>query len=451
MPGLQMSGLASGLDTDTIISQLMTMERRPRARIERQQAAVQARQDALRDIVAKLKTLKFAAADLKSVSTWTPQQTATSTDATRVSAKITGAAASASYDVRVTQLATREAQRWTTQAQTTPQTLTITQGATSHDVSIAANATADDIAATINGDSSLPVSARVYNGQLLVESKATGTGNAFTLSGSVLNTRQATTAGVNTNFTVNGLTYSTKGQTDTTAIPGVELQLNALTTGTTTVRVTIGSPAPSSEDVAKKAKAFVEAYNAVVDATRSRLTEKRVPNAATTVDAKKGVLFGDSGLSGALSSLRMATMTPFAVGNATGIDELAEIGMSTGAASSTIVADSVAGKITFDEAKFKAAFEKDPASVERLLKGAAARLESVVAPMTDTGGLFEGRITAATSELTALKDSLSRMDLRLERKETFLRRQFTALETAMQRSQMQQQDLASRLPSLSAE
>jgi flagellar hook-associated protein 2 len=71
--------------------------------------------------------------------------------------------------------------------------------------------------------------------------------------------------------------------------------------------------------------------------------------------------------------------------------------------------------------------------------------------MTETGGLFDGRINAATSELSALKDSLSRMDTRLERKEAFLRRQFTALEQAMARSQQQQTDLASRLPGLNAE
>jgi flagellar hook-associated protein 2 len=134
------------------------------------------------------------------------------------------------------------------------------------------------------------------------------------------------------------------------------------------------------------------------------------------------------------------------VGNAASIDELAEIGISTGAPTgTTLVADNVNGKLVFDETKFRKALIDDPASVERLLKGAATSLEAKVTPLTDTGGLLDGRISAANGELSLLKDSLTRMDERLERKETFLRKQFTALETAMQRSSSVAADLAARL------
>ena len=451
MPGLQMSGLASGMDTNAIIAQLMTMERRPRARIELKQSAVQARQDALRDITAKLKALKFAAADLKGAGLWTPQQAATSSDPAKVGARLTGGSAPASsFDVRVTRLATHEAQRWTTRTDTAAQDLSITQGGTTYTVSIAPNSTTDQIVSAINADSSLPVTARNYNGQLLVESKATGTGNAFTLSGAVLDTRQATTAAVNTAFTVNGLAYTSTNYADTTAIPGVELSLNQLTPAGTSVRVTVGEAAASADEVVKKTKAFVDAYNAVVDATRSKLTEKRVPDATTATDARKGVLYGDSGLNNMLHDLRMAAMTPHAVGNAASLDELAEIGISTGAPTgTTLVKDNVNGKLTFDETKFRKALTDDPAAVERLLKDAGQRLDATVSPLTDAGGLLDGRISAATTELSRLKDSLLRMDERLERKETLLRRQFTALETALARSQQQQTDLSSRLPGLS--
>lgn len=448
MAGLQMTGLASGMDTNAIIRQLMQMERLPRHRIERQQAAAQARQDALRDIVGKLKSLKLATADLKSVTTWAPQQTVTSSDPARVGAAVTGTAGAGTYDVEVSQLATRETQTWTTRTRPTAQDLSITQGGVTKTVSIAANSTTDDVVAAINADATLGVTARNYNGELLIEAKQTGTGQSFTVSGQMLDAQTSTKAGVNTLFTVNGSAYSTTGTTSADAIPGIELSLNGVTAAGTPVRVTVSAPEASHDEVVKKAKAFVEAYNAVVDATRSRLTEKRVPNAATVTDARKGVLFGDFGLSNALSSLRMATMTPLAVGNDATLDELAELGISTGAASATIVNDSVNGKLTLDETKLRKALTDDAAGVERLLKGAADRLESVVTPMTETGGVFDGRITAAGSELSRLKDSLSRMDLRLERKEEYLRRQFTALEQALARSQMQQVDLASRLPGL---
>ena len=48
MAGLQVGGLASGMDTESIITQLMSIEQAPRNRAARQGVTIQARQDALR-------------------------------------------------------------------------------------------------------------------------------------------------------------------------------------------------------------------------------------------------------------------------------------------------------------------------------------------------------------------------------------------------------------------
>src|SRR3712207_7414049 len=104
--GLRLGGLSSGLDTEAIVGQLMALERQPRARLERKQAAVQARQDALRDISTKLKTLKSAAQALASAGTWAPTQTVTSTDPAKVGARATGSITPGTYAVEVQQLAT---------------------------------------------------------------------------------------------------------------------------------------------------------------------------------------------------------------------------------------------------------------------------------------------------------------------------------------------------------
>jgi flagellar hook-associated protein 2 len=136
------------------------------------------------------------------------------------------------------------------------------------------------------------------------------------------------------------------------------------------------------------------------------------------------------------------------------MDEFSEIGVSTGVATGgTSNPDGVAGKLVFDEAKFLTAYEADPSSVERLLRGTtsstglSARLDAVMTPFSEGGGLLEGRITASGSELTRLADQLKRMDDRLGRKETYLRRQFTALETALTKLNAQSSELSSRLPS----
>lgn len=451
--GLRLGGLSSGLDTEGIVSQLMALERQPRGRLERKQAAAQARQDALRDIATKLRTLRSAAQTLDGPTTWIPTQSTTSSDATRVGARAVGSVVPGTYNVQVTQLATTASRTLSIQPRPNNSSLTLTNTASGaqHVISVAPNSTVDAIVTSINADSASPFAARNYNGQLLISAKSSGAAQNFTASGQVINTETAATLGRDSTFTVNGSSYTRSTNTVTDAIPGAELTLNGLTGGTA-VQITVGSPSVDGKTLAGRVKAFVDAYNAVVDATRSRINEKRVPNATTLTDAKKGVLFADGSLTTLLSQLRNGVMDPIAVGNSATMNEFAEIGVWTGAPTGgQSTPDSVSGKLQFDEAKFLRAFEADPASVERLLrgtdvaKGIADRLNDVMKPFTEAGGLFDGRITSSGSELTRLDSQLKRMDERLGRKEQYLRRQFTGLETALSKLNSQSQELSSRL------
>src|SRR5918998_5623466 len=138
--GLRLGGLSSGLDTESIVSQLMAIERQPRARLERKQAAVQARQDALRDISTKLRSLKTAAQNLASAGTWAPTQTITSSDSARVGARVVGSVAAGTYNVEVQKVATAASRTLTTQVRPNPSTLsyTMTSTGTQYTVSIPA-------------------------------------------------------------------------------------------------------------------------------------------------------------------------------------------------------------------------------------------------------------------------------------------------------------------------
>ena len=91
------------------------------------------------------------------------------------------------------------------------------------------------------------------------------------------------------------------------------------------VSVSTTQPAVDSDAIAKKITALVDAYNAVVSATRSELTEKRVPTAANTSDLQKGQLFGDTGMNSMLSQLK-STMTQAVAG--LGLTGLADLGIS---------------------------------------------------------------------------------------------------------------------------
>ena len=457
--GIRLGGLSSGLDTEAIVSQLMAIERQPRGRLERKQAAAQARQDALRDISTKLKALKSAAQGIASAGTWAPTQTIASTDSTRVGARVSGSVAPGTYNVEVTQLATNASHTYTTQLRSNPATFKVTTTATGsqYSINIPPNSTVDDIVRVINSDPNAPVVARNYNGQLLVSAKVSGAGGNFTMDGqNVVTGETAAVAGVDAQFKVNGTSYTRPSNTVTDAIAGAELTLNGLTTAGSPVQITVGTPTVDSKNLAGKVKAFVDAYNAVVDATRSRTTEKVVPNATTTFDAKKGVLYGDSGLTSMLSQLRRGVMDPISVGNSLTMDEFVEIGVSTGVPTGgTSTPDSLSGKLVFDEAKFTAAYTADPSSVERLLRGTAtsaglsSRIDALITPYTAVDGLFDGRINASGSEISRLGGQITQMDERLKHKEQLLRHQFTVLETSLAKINAQSSELSSRLSALS--
>ena len=86
---MQLTGLASGLDTSSIITQLMAIERMPEKQMQVKKSQSEARQSLLKDFDTKLNALHDAAAALSAVTLWSPKQTVTSSDPARVSAVLT--------------------------------------------------------------------------------------------------------------------------------------------------------------------------------------------------------------------------------------------------------------------------------------------------------------------------------------------------------------------------
>src|SRR3954467_1083628 len=112
MAGIQIGGIASGMEPESIITQLMCIEAAPRARTARQQVTVQARQDALRQIDTKLTSLKLAAGDLRSAALWSPKQTVTSGTEGVLSARQLTGAAPGGYTVGVSALASADSRTY---------------------------------------------------------------------------------------------------------------------------------------------------------------------------------------------------------------------------------------------------------------------------------------------------------------------------------------------------
>src|SRR3954463_14584875 len=109
------SGLASGIDTSTIIDQLVAIEPQPQTRLKTQVSLSAARKTALSDVQTRLKNLQLDAEDLKSVTLWANKQTAELNVPTRAAVRLSAPAGTGSYQLNIGQLA-RGSQRWYTYA-----------------------------------------------------------------------------------------------------------------------------------------------------------------------------------------------------------------------------------------------------------------------------------------------------------------------------------------------
>jgi flagellar hook-associated protein 2 len=438
MSPITVNGLGSSLNIEQIIEETMAVESRSKTRLELRTGEVKARETALQTVKTKLEAVESAAFNLKSPSLWEDQQTITSSS-TAITAELNGAAGSGGYQVEVSQLA-RAAQRtyaFTESAE--PTSLTI-GGQT---IELGANAKLADVVAAINSNHETGVSAVAVGGKLVLSSRATGAEAAITASGSsIVEEASKAKAGLNAKYVVDGTAGESKTNVLTEAIPGATLTLGAVTTGPATV--TVGEPAPSTKAIAEAVKTFVNAYNAAVEFIEAKTSEKPVKEPKTQEEANKGILFGDSGLTSLLSQMR-DTLSE---------SDMAALGVSTGAPSATVTAESnsVKGLLVFEESKLTTLLNNSPTEAREAISGAngfVTDLEPIVNQAVKPGGGIAERISSATAEATSMREQMTALEERLVLKEERLHSQFSAMETALAKAKSESEFLAGQLAGLS--
>src|SRR5215212_1169736 len=455
---ISFGGLASGLDTNSIVDQLMAIERQPQNRLKLRQGQIDAHKTALSDVATRLKNLRIAAQDLKSATLWLDTQTVDVNDPTKVAATRTSGAGTGAYQVNVTQLASAS-QHWVSYPSTPPaadDTITFTGASGPYDVLIPAGSDITTAANTVNADASSPVYASVVTTSggaqyLAFSSKKTGQASDFSVAdsgGLLVEDVSKAVPGLNAKGTVGAQSFDEATNVIADMIPGVQLTLKGVTGGSA-VTVNVGAPGPDQSAISAKVKAFVEQYNSTVDFVRSKLSEKPVVKPQTAADYNKGVLYGDTALTGLLGQLRTAMTGQYAEndGNPLSLDQLSELGVSTGSpvGGGTLNQDAIAGKLSFDAAKFSQAMATDTLSVRRLLGGSsstvtdnfAKALDDLLAPVVQADGTLDQTIKSQDARKRDITNQIARMDEILAKKEEVLKRQFSAMEAALQASQSQ--------------
>ncbi|MEC0304759.1 flagellar cap protein FliD N-terminal domain-containing protein, partial [Terribacillus saccharophilus] len=101
---MRVGGLASGMDTDSLVEQLMNAERQKLYKMQQEQTKLTWQQDSLREVNASLKSFDTKAFDMKLSSTYNVK-TATSTSSA-ITATANSSATNGSYSIQVKELAT---------------------------------------------------------------------------------------------------------------------------------------------------------------------------------------------------------------------------------------------------------------------------------------------------------------------------------------------------------
>jgi flagellar hook-associated protein 2 len=428
------SGMASGLDTESIISQLMSVESQPRTRMVLADTQAQARQTTLKDLASRLGAVRDAAAALKTTTTWADTQKLSSSDSARVAISAAATAAPGTHRIEVSQIAVATQHAYDFHGSGVARNVNI-GGVT---LAVPANATVATLATAINGDPNAKVSAVVAGGLLVLTSRATGAADFTVDDPTVLEDKPAyARAGLDAKYTLDGVSRpDSPSNVLKDVILGVDITLKATTAPATPVTFDISAPGVDADAAKGKIRAFVTAYNSALDFMRGKLNEKTVKNATTNADAVKGLFFGDTMLSGAMSSLRSQ------------IGDLAGIGISTGASTgtATVSADAVAGRLTIDDTKLSAAFAGDPAALRTRMQDLGQRVTTIVTPLA--GATMDARLSSVDSVRKRIASDMAATDVRLASKEKNLRARFSAMESALSAGQAAQAQLTAQLGKL---
>jgi flagellar hook-associated protein 2 len=492
---IRMGGLVSGLDTETIVKNLMKAESAPLNKLLQKKQTEEWRRDQYREMNALLLDLKNKTLDMKLQGTYLKKVVSSDSDAI-VSAKQKGIPSLSSYSVNVVTLPTAAkpaSVKFTTTGLVDESTKigeTIDFKIGTESINITVDDTITSAVAKVNAVSSKTgVTANYMQGDKSITFTTTTTGanakiqlsgfggivNKLGMSdGEVSYTKIDFASGkqpanvVQGKVLINDIPYDVNSSTFT--FDGIEFNIKSV--GTTQV-----NQKPDEEAVFKSIKDYVDKYNESIDKINTKITESTyrdyqpllAEEKATLSDtqvkqweekAKSGLLRQDSLLSGALSQMRQS-LSSIVKGTAidTKYDSLSEIGITTGSYSEK-------GKLYIDETKLREAISQNGSKVMDLFTNASTstdaatkfsesglaqrlydQLNSVMGKLTDKAGsvasLTDNSIIG--KQLDRMNTDISKWESRLKDIEARYWKKFTSMETAMNKANSQSSWLTQQL------
>lgn len=339
----------SGIDTDSIVTQMLAVERRPQDMMKAKVAAMTRAQNAWQAIADKLVAVKTATDALSSIGAAAKLRTVTSSNPSAVGVRTIGGGANASSTVEVTSLAAAHSvlASDTFSAATDSvgaRTLTLTTSTGTTATVSSTDGTLSGLATAVN-NANLGMSAKVLQTspgvyQLSITANATGAAGAFSATGTGWTSISTVRQGANAQFTVDGVSVQRASNVVSDVLDGVELTLQAVTTSAVSVTTSRDDSA-----ISDKVKAMVTAINdlggVVKSATKNGKTE-----------AERGPLVGEFQARQLMDRIRSVIASPITTADGTSITA-AELGV-------TLQRD---GTVKFDQEKLSASLRDKPDAV----------------------------------------------------------------------------------------
>lgn len=389
MAVISFSGLATGLDTSSIIDQLTQVRRRP---LELEIARQNDRQDtraAFSTFESKLSAVKTALANLRTADD-VLVKAAESSDETVVKATAGVGAKDGLTTVTVSQLAT--ASRATAGTGVSDTTSTIAAGAgtleftvgggSTETVSFTASTTLQELVDSINNLGAGVTASAVNVGtvasasyKLQIVSNEPGSSSDIAITNDNTSLLITATAANDSQFTVTGFSETIERASNTISdvIPGVTLEL--VKSGSS-AQVTVSNDGTSIEE---EIQGFVDAFNDLIAFVDQNSDVTPIDDSTSDV----GVFVANPTIRGVIDQLREDIRTSIS-GTSGGVTTLSQIGIATQSD----------GTLAFSSSTFQEELAENPQGVGELLggvgtdDGVADLLHSTITTLTEAGGLL---------------------------------------------------------------
>lgn len=467
MTTISSTGLGSGLDVNSIVTSLMSVEKQPLALMKKEETSISAKISSLGKLQANLATLRDKASALTSASLWSGTVPTVSDSSVATVSTLAGQTATAgSHSLQVVSLAaaqtlgsatlpsaastlsegslTIELGTWgsgtpaagfTAKAGATPVTVSIAAGKTSlSDIRDQINSAGAGVVASIVTDAS--------GARLSLRSASTGAENGFRITATetaddgvaatglsalsfdaaaVSSPMTRVQSAANAQAVVDGMSVSSASNTLDGVLDGLSIKLLKPGSGSAT-DLTV---APDTASVRTALNDFVSAFNAVA----SQIQTDTGYNATTKTGA---TLQGDHATVTLQSRLRGVLNTAFGGTGSGGMTRLSDLGITMSKDGTLATSTTRQDKALGDPAAVRALLGGGDGS-STALTGFMTRFKKLADSALGQDGLLDGHTAGLKSRLKQLTDGEARMQQRLDATEKRLRAQYQSLDQSMSR------------------